>query len=351
MATSVLIPIRCEKCGRLYHVPPSSLEQRAKCRPCGNEFLLPRIQQDPPRGKRKVAAHLNAPQNQQVASQIAALTAVRKSNPEQTRRAYAIGAAIAATSLALLVFMGVWNYRHAADAANFQRGHFVRLSAPHDAMRFRSVVELVEAIEPSVVQIESADRMGSGFVLDESGLVVTCHHCIENAGECNVTFVDGRRERIIGLRGGWPDHDIAIVQISTLKPMVPLPLETRTSKKGEPVVAFGAPEGLSFSISEGSVSALRTGADLVDILRRPPYNITRGTDVFHLAPKTSVVQITAATMPGSSGGPVVNFSGNVVGICSFMLRRDGQHFGFCISVDDIRRVADSLDGQVLTALE
>ncbi|MGD9634399.1 MAG: S1C family serine protease [Pirellulales bacterium] len=185
-------------------------------------------------------------------------------------------------------------------------------------------------------------------MLDESGLVVTCHHCVEDGAQCTVTFSDGRQEHITGVRGAWPDRDIAIVRISTLRPVVPLALESRSPKKGEPVVAFGAPEGLSFSVSEGSVSALRNGDEVSEILSRPPYNVVRGSDIFHLAGNTSIVQITAAIMPGSSGGPVVNFSGNVVGISAFVLRHDGQQFGFCISAEDIRRAAESLGDDDLT---
>lgn len=259
--------------------------------------------------------------------------------------------ALAVLGLVLFVTASLMNRQQFVEAANFQRGHLVRLSKPHDSARFSSVVELVEAIEPSVVQIESASGLGSGFVIDQSGLVVTCHHCVEGATDCSVIFADGRRESVVGLRGAWPDHDIAIVKITTLKPVVPLPLETRTMKKGEPVVAFGAPEGLSFSISEGSVSALRTGRDVAEILSRPPYSRIRSVDNSSLAGNVSVLQITAPIMPGSSGGPVVNFSGNVVGIAAFLLRHDGQQFGFCISAEDIRRAVEPLDDTARTAIE
>jgi S1-C subfamily serine protease len=340
MATSVLIPIRCKQCGRLYHVPPSSLERRAKCKPCGHQFELPRAQTEPTDGRRKIPAHQSAPRDRFVASQIAAMTAVPfDQRTRRKRQLMAVGGTIAALGL-LLAIVGLVNRRQSAEAAKFQRGHFVRLSEPHDGTKFRSVVELVEAIEPSVVQIETAIGMGSGFVVDESGLVVTCHHCVRDTVDGWVTFADGRREKVVRVRGAWPEHDIAIVEITTLTPVVPLSLETRALKKGEPVVAFGAPEGLSFSISEGSVSALRTGKEVAEILVRPPYNVTRGTDILDLAANAAVVQITAAIMPGSSGGPVVNFSGNVVGIAAFGLRHDGQQFGFCIAAEDIRRALE-----------
>jgi len=351
MTTSVLIPIRCERCGRLYHVPPASLERRAKCRPCGNEFDLPTANLDPPRGRRKVAAHQSAPRDRLIASQMAALTAGRRRSAGSGWTTFSTRSIVGLMGLCLLFVVCIWIHHRSTDAANLQRGHFVRLAAPHDELTFHSVVDLVEAVEPSVVQIRSNVGMGSGFVLDEAGLVVTCYHCVDEAAESTVTFADGRCEQVIGLRGAWPDHDIAVVQISKLKPLVPLPLESGPIKKGEPIVAFGAPVGLSFSISEGSISAMRTGRDMIEILSGRPSNEVRGTNFLHLAPSTSILQITAASMPGSSGGPVVNFSGNVVGICSFGLRRDGQQFGFCISVEDIHRVTETFDAKLLTTIE
>jgi S1-C subfamily serine protease len=352
MTTSTLIPIRCGQCGRLYHVPATSLERRARCVPCGNEFEVPSQNPASSRGARKTTAHQSAPQDRLVALQIAAMTSHRRLQRARSfRTTFAASSVVSLVGLCLFAVVCVWIYHHSANAANLRRGNFVRLAAPRGELAFDSVVDLVEAVEPAVVQIKSNLGMGSGFVIDEAGLVVTCFHCVNGAAESTVAFADGRRERVIGLRGAWPDHDIAIVQISTLSTLVSLPLETEPIKKGEPVVAFGAPDGLSFSISEGSISAKRTGKDLIEILSGRPSNEVRGTNYLDLAPSTSILQITAASMPGSSGGPVVNFSGNVVGICSFGLRRDGQQFGFCISVEDICQVAQSFDNNELTSFE
>jgi S1-C subfamily serine protease len=212
-----------------------------------------------------------------------------------------------------------------------QRGRVAKLSTPRDESEFSSVTQLVEAVEPSVVKIESKDGIGSGFVLDPSGLIVTCHHCIDGASDAEIVFANGRRVPILRVVTIAPDRDLAIIEIRPRERLVPLPLAKRRPKKGEPIVALGSPAGLSFTVSEGSVSGLRTGAELSDlagVFRNP-----RG-----LSPDVTVVQITASTMPGSSGGPVVDFSGNVIGISSFGLNWDGQKYEFCIAAEEIHRL-------------
>jgi S1-C subfamily serine protease len=256
-------------------------------------------------------------------------------------------------AVAGLIVVGVFILalsRQAGGAAeDLQRGRVARLSSPRTEFEFHSVTELVEAIEPSVVQIETNAGMGSGFVLDASGLVVTCHHCIENAFEAVVIFENGTRAPVIGVCKASPELDLAVISVRAPKPLVPLPLAGILPKKGAPVVAFGAPAGLSFTVSEGSVSGLRTGAELVD-LHGPFHGSLRGDTEFSLSPKVWLVQITSSTMPGNSGGPVVDFLGNVVGISSFGLNWNGQMLEFCISAEEIRTLAADLDAEV-TPLE
>ena len=96
---------------------------------------------------------------------------------------------------------------------------------------FRSVTELVESIEPSVVQIETNNGLGSGFVLDETGLIVTCYHCIEDAHEAEVIFDDGRRATVIGVCKTAPELDLAIVSIQAPRRLAALPLVGQCQKR------------------------------------------------------------------------------------------------------------------------
>jgi putative serine protease PepD len=227
-------------------------------------------------------------------------------------------------------------------AKNLQRGRVVKLAAPRSGFEFSSIAELIEAVEPSVVQIKTYAGLGSGFVLDRSGLIVTCNHCIENALVAEVVFSNGRRTAVRGLVKAARDRDLAVIAIEPSELLQPLALAERPPKKGDPIVAFGSPVGLSFSTSEGSVSGLRTGQELMDL-----GGVYRGT--FDLRPSVSLVQITASTMPGNSGGPVVDFSGNVIGISSFVVNWHGQVYEFCISAAEIQSLTEDL-GDTITPL-
>jgi S1-C subfamily serine protease len=221
------------------------------------------------------------------------------------------------------------------------RGRVARLSEPRSEQEFRSVVDLVAAVEPSVVQIETNRGLGSGFVLDDTGLIVTCYHCIENATNAEVVFEDGRRTAVVGICRAEPMNDLAIVAIKPPWPIAALALATNSPKKGEPIVAFGSPAGLSFTVSEGSVSGLRSVRDLFD-LDGPFRGTLRGEATAELALDVRLVQITSSTMPGNSGGPVVDFLGNVLGMSSFCIDWRGQIYEFCISADEIREAAAKL---------
>ncbi|NJM41880.1 MAG: trypsin-like peptidase domain-containing protein, partial [Anaerolineae bacterium] len=80
-----------------------------------------------------------------------------------------------------------------------------------------------------------------------------------------------------------PECDLAVLVVKPSKPLVALPLAPKEPKKGEPIVAFGSPAGLSFSISEGSVSGLRTAGELDDL--REPFQASIG-----LEPSTKLVR-------------------------------------------------------------
>ena len=180
---------------------------------------------------------------------------------------------------------------------NLQRGRVARFSPPRSEFDFASVTELIEAIEPSVVWIKTNAGNSSGFVIDESGLIVTCYHCIENAQSGKVVFQDRGEAPIVGVRRVAPERDLAVIQIDTTRSLVPLPISTKPPKKGEPVIAFGSPAGLSFTVTEGSVSAVRTGKEMSNLSDEWSHSI-EGAFWQRFTSMVSLVQITATTMPG-----------------------------------------------------
>lgn len=337
MPATKLISVKCGGCGQVYRVPPEAAEQRAKCRPCGHEFLIPAAPANQ-RGKSETsAAPGQAAADRFAAAEIASVCSRRpRLRFWSFRKRLYLTACLAASGLLAAILYHTLSSPDQVIVKDLQRGRVAKLSPPRSELEYASIAELVEAVEPSVVQVETSTGFGSGFVLDESGLVVTCHHCIDNVMGATVVFSDGRRIPVLGAIKASPECDLVVLAIDPSGPLVPLPLAKRTPKKGDPIVAFGSPGGLSFSISEGSVSGLRTAQDLKDL---PGVFRT----VTGLSPNVALVQITASVMPGNSGGPVVDFSGNVIGISSFVLNWQGQMYEFCISAEEIRNIVAYLD--------
>lgn len=166
--------------------------------------------------------------------------------------------------------------------------------------------------------------LGSGFILDREGHVVTNHHVIGNASEVRVTLWD---ERTVDAEvvGGDPKTDIAVLKIEA-DDLHPVEFgDSEALRVGEWVVAAGNPFGLSSTITTGIVSA--TGRARMGL-----------TDYEYF------IQTDAAINPGNSGGPLVDLQGRVVGINSAIFTRSGgsMGIGFAIPVAMANPVIDSL---------
>jgi S1-C subfamily serine protease len=337
MRTSELIRFRCSGCQQLYEVLPALANERAKCRRCGTSFQIPSSSAEALNGRRpgqaaadrltayRIAGARECPSRKQFSSLILTLGS--------------IAGVLSATVLGIAVFQ---TDSSPAFSEHLERGRVAKLSAPRSKFEFASATELIEAVEPAVVWIRTDTGSSSGFLIDESGLIVTCYHCIENASGGRVMFKDQSEAPIVGVRRIAPERDLAVIQIETKRPLVSLPLLAESPKKGEPVIALGSPAGLSFTVSEGSISAVRTGAEL-RILSREFADAIGSAHWYRLSPAVRLVQITATTMPGNSGGPIVDFRGNVIGVSAFGLNWHGQMLGFCISARDILDVTSQLD--------
>ena len=153
---------------------------------------------------------------------------------------------------------------------------------------------VVQAVEPSVVQIETTQGLGSGVILDAQGHIVTNAHVIGSARTFAVTLYNGSRVRA-ALVGSFPPEDIGVIKIEAknLRPVT----WAQSAKVGEIVMAIGNPLGLRASVTQGIVSA-------VGLLGEEGGGI--------VLPDT--VQTSAAINPGNSGGALVNLRGEMVGI-------------------------------------
>ena len=209
----------------------------------------------------------------------------------------------------------------------------------------QSVGALIKKVSPSVVQIlvtgygplEEGDRgntntiigrqraIGSGFVIEESGYIVTNAHVVNGAQRVQVILPNRNAEtsleaalstrtdvvpaRIVGVSR---ELDLALIKVDAGKlPALSL-ADYRKLGQGEMVFAFGSPEGLRNSVTMGVISA-----------------VARQTD-----PDSAMVyiQTDAAINPGNSGGPLVNVSGEVVGVNTFILSQSGGNEGLGFAI-------------------
>jgi len=176
--------------------------------------------------------------------------------------------------------------------------------------------------QPNSGKPQEAERgVGSGFVIDSNGLILTNAHVVEGATTIYVTLTD-KREFKAKLLGMDKRTDVAVVRIDAHDlPRLPLGDSSKV-RVGEWVLAIGSPFGLENTVTAGIVSA--KSRDTGDYL---PF-----------------IQTDVAVNPGNSGGPLLNTAGQVIGINSQIFSRSGGYMGisFAIPIDEAMRVADQL---------
>lgn len=197
-----------------------------------------------------------------------------------------------------------------------------------------NLASLVQTASPAVVSISvvrerSSDGqdgrfLGSGFVVDSSGFVVTNNHVVEKAREIYVSFVDGRR-RVATLVGVDRKSDLALLRVPVGSSTKALILgDSDDTRPGDWVLAIGNPFGLGGSVSAGIVSARNRQLD------------SETYDDF--------IQTDVAINRGSSGGPLLNLKGEVVGVNSALISPNGGSAGvsFSIPANTVRFVVSRL---------
>ncbi len=205
-----------------------------------------------------------------------------------------------------------------------------------------SVTSVVAAVLPSVVRVEASSGgtlvdTGSGFVIREDGYILTNNHVVAPSdGELNVRFSDGTVAAGT-LVGSTSDYDLAVIKVDKTG-LTPLTLaDSDTVQVGDQAIAIGSPLGLDSTVTLGIVSALH----------RP---VTAGTSADSTA-FIDAIQTDAAINPGNSGGPLLNASGEVIGINSATAALPGASqlsgagtvgLGFAIPSNQARRTADEI---------
>jgi serine protease Do len=182
-----------------------------------------------------------------------------------------------------------------------------------------------------------ANSLGSGFIIQKDGYVVTNNHVVDRAREISVELADGRKLSA-DLISADPDADLAVLRIHSDTPLPTLDLgESSDLMIGEPVIAVGNPLGFSHSVSTGIVSALHRDIEPKEQDNSPDAQPVHGEE----AALRDLVQTDAAINPGNSGGPLLNAYGQVIGI-NTAIRGDAQNIGFAIPIDRLRDLIPEL---------
>lgn len=199
-----------------------------------------------------------------------------------------------------------------------------------------SLTQIFEQSESGIVSISvikssviNSGGVGSGFVYDNTGNIITNSHVVENAEKIIVTFIDGRSYNA-EIVGSDSYSDLAVIKINVEESILyPLILgDSDSLKVGERVTAIGNPYGLSGSMTAGIVSQI---GRLI-----PSQN--SGFTI------PDVIQTDAAINPGNSGGPLLNMNGDVVGVTTAIYSRDGSFsgVGFAIPSNTINKIVPFL---------
>jgi len=168
------------------------------------------------------------------------------------------------------------------------------------------------------------NSLGSGFVIDSDGIIITNDHVIKGADEIDVTFPDGTT-LVAEVVGHDAATDLAVLRVQPENPLPAVPLgDSDTALSGDWVLAIGNPFGLGGSLSVGIISA-------------------RNRDI-QSGRYDDFIQTDAAINRGNSGGPLFNMDGEVIGVNSAILSPSGGSvgIGFAIPSNLVRQVADQL---------
>lgn len=180
--------------------------------------------------------------------------------------------------------------------------------------------ELVRRIKPSAVAIETFDSggntiaRGSGFFIAPDR-VITNRHVIERSTRVEIHLQDGKKFPVRGVLAVDGEGDLALLQVDVPRGVaVALPIIRSVPQEGESIVVIGNPYGLEGSVSNGIVSAVR-----------------------EIAGYGKIIQITASISPGSSGSPVVNMAGQVIGVATLQAA-EGQNLNFAVPAERISQL-------------
>ena len=186
--------------------------------------------------------------------------------------------------------------------------------------------EVVAQALPALVVIETDEGLASGFIIKSDGIIVTNNHVVADAKEMSVKLQSGEVYRKVYLLSADPTNDLAFIKIEAVDlPTIPLGNSNKV-QVGDAVLLVGAPQGLEQTASDGLISGIRLDDGI------------------------KILQTSAAASHGSSGGPLLNRSGEAVGVMSFKVV-NGENLNFTIPINYVRGKLDTLTSSNPKAFE
>ena len=187
-------------------------------------------------------------------------------------------------------------------------------------VREKPLSEIVANAEPCVFVVHTYDRkgkrigQGTGFFIDEEGIGVSNYHVFDKGRSWRIRTTDGREHSVEKIMYQSKKFDYVVFRVDTEREVPYLPLGDSLPLKGEDIMVLGNPKGLESTVSRGIVSSIRN---------------YRGKD-------QAIIQVDAAISPGSSGSPVMNRQGEVIGIATMKVN-GCESCNFAFNIDLLER--------------
>jgi len=210
--------------------------------------------------------------------------------------------------------------------------------------------DIVARATPAIVRVEAGgDKVGTGFILDGRGIVATNLHVVAGTSSIKVKLKDGSEYDVMQVQGVDLDRDLALLQIA---PRVTLPTlslgDSDAMSAGDQIIAIGNPLGVfDYSVSNGLVSQVRTLCSKADVAKEAPRRTAllakaersegeiQELRAMHCPAELTLLQISAPISQGSSGGPLFNQFGEVIGVTTAIIAA-GQNINIAVPTNYLK---------------
>jgi len=189
----------------------------------------------------------------------------------------------------------------------------------------KNLQQLVKETEPAVFLISTYNNhreiigTGTGFFIQPNGLAISNFHVFENGKSWRIKTLNGEYQDVSEILYANKKEDLIIFRVGNIADKSALILSTSKPLKGEDIFVLGNPKGLESTVTKGVVSSLRSWVS-----------------------KDDFIQIDAPISPGSSGSPVLNMKGKVIGIATLKIKGDCESCNFAINIEIVRKKLNSI---------